>query len=70
MKEQPLVGITYELIFQMFNTLILLAILGLIVYGIYFITSRVKNKNKEENRIIELENRIKELEDKINNDKI
>ncbi|WP_042274160.1 hypothetical protein [[Clostridium] dakarense] len=70
MKGQSLVGITYELIFQIFNTLILLAILVLIVYVIYFITSRVKNKNKGENRIVELENRIKELEDKINNNKI
>ncbi|MGX4599893.1 hypothetical protein [Faecalimicrobium sp. JNUCC 81] len=70
MKEEPLVGITYELIFQIFNTIILLAISVLIIYGIYFITSRVKNKNKGDNRIIELENRIKELEDKINNDKI
>lgn len=70
MKGQPLVGITYELIFQIFNTLILLAILVLIIYCIYFITSRVKNKHKGENRIAELENRIKKLEDKIKNNKI
>ena len=70
MKGQPLVGITYELIFQIFNTLILLAILVLIIYGIYFIISRVKNKHKGENRIDELENRIKKLEDKIKNNKI
>lgn len=70
MNIKPLIGITYELIFQIINTLIFLGILILIVYGVYCLISRLKNKNKYENRITELESKIEKLEKKIDNNKI
>lgn len=70
MEIKPLVGISYELIFQIFNSLVVLAILILIVYGIYCLISKFKGKKKYENKIVELENKLKELEDKIDSNKM
>ena len=67
MELKPLIGISYELIFQIFNTILVLAILILIIYMIYNFIDKVINKNKYQNRIIELESKVKELENKINN---
>ena len=67
MELKPLIGISYELIFQLFNTILVLAILILIIYIIYNFIDKVINKNKYQNRIIELESKVKELENKINN---
>lgn len=62
MNIKPLIGISYELIFQIINTLLFSGILILIVYGVYCLTSRLKNKNKYEKRITELESKIEKLE--------
>ena len=70
MELKPLIGISYELIFQLFNTILVLAILILIIYIIYKFIDKVINKNKYQNRIIELESKVKELENKINNNKV
>lgn len=70
MELKPLIGISYELIFQIFNTILILAILILIIYMIYNFIDKVINKNKYQNRIIELESKVKELENKINNNKV
>ncbi|WP_270647631.1 hypothetical protein [Paeniclostridium hominis] len=70
MELKPLIGISYELIFQIFNTILVLAILILIIYMIYNLIGKVINKNKYQNRIIELESKVKELENKINNNKV
>ncbi|MFR9070453.1 MAG: hypothetical protein ACLVIU_08845 [Paraclostridium sp.] len=70
MELKPLIGISYELIFQLFNTILVLAILILIIYMIYNFIDKVINKNKYQNRIIELESKVKELENKINNNKV
>lgn len=70
MELKPLIGISYELIFQIFNTILVLAILILIIYIIYNFIDKVINKNKYQNRIIELESKVKELENKINNNKV
>lgn len=70
MELKPLIGISYELIFQIFNTILVLAILILIIYMIYNFIDKVINKNKYQNRIIELESKVKELENKINNNKV
>ena len=67
MELKPLIGVSYELIFQIFNTILVLAILILIIYMIYNFIDKVINKNKYKNRIIELESKVKELENKINN---
>lgn len=70
MELKPLIGVSYELIFQIFNTILILAILILIIYMIYNFIDKVINKNKYQNRIIELESKVKELENKINNNKV
>ncbi|GAA0864050.1 hypothetical protein [Paraclostridium tenue] len=70
MEIKPLIGISYELIFQIFNAILILAILILIIYMIYNFIDKVVNKNKYQNRIIELESKVKELENKINNNKV
>lgn len=70
MELKPLIGVSYELIFQIFNTILVLAILILIIYMIYNFIDKVINKNKYKNRIIELESKVKELENKINNNKV
>ena len=70
MELKPLIGVSYELIFQIFNTILILAILILIIYMIYNFIDKVINKNKYKNRIIELESKVKELENKINNNKV
>ncbi|MBC8632744.1 hypothetical protein H8697_13730 [[Eubacterium] tenue] len=70
MELKPLIGISYELIFQIFNTILILAILILIIYMICNFINKVINKNKYQNRIIELESKVKELENKINNNKV
>lgn len=70
MELKPLIGISYELIFQLFNTILVLAILILIIYIIYNFIDKVINKNKYQNRIIELESKVKELENKINNNRV
>lgn len=70
MELKPLIGVSYELIFQIFNAIFSLAILILIIYMIYNFIDKVINKNKYQNRIIELESKVKELENKINNNKV
>lgn len=70
MELKPLIGVSYELIFQIFNTILILAILILIIYMIYNFIDKVIYKNKYKNRIIELESKVKELENKINNNKV
>lgn len=70
MELKSLIGVSYELIFQIFNTILILAILILIIYMIYNLINKVINKNKYQNRIIELESKVKELENKINNNKV
>ena len=70
MELKPLIGVSYELIFQIFNTILILAILILIIYIIYNFIDKVINKNKYQNRIIELESKVKELENKINNNRV
>lgn len=62
----PLITISYELIFQVLNTIIFLGILIFIIYIIFNFFKRLKNKNKYESKIIELECKINELENKIN----
>ncbi|MGL5755517.1 MAG: hypothetical protein ACRCYC_09355 [Paraclostridium sp.] len=64
MDAEPLIGISYELIFQIFNTLLIFIILGVIGYGIYCLIAGAKYKKKYENKIIELEKEIKELQEK------
>lgn len=51
MELKPLIGVSYELIFQIFNTILILAILILIIYIIYNFIDKVINKNKYQNRI-------------------
>ena len=70
MELKPLIGISYELVFQLFNTILVLAILILIIYMIYNFIDKVMNKNKCQNRIVELESKVKELKNKINNNKV
>ncbi|MGL4913984.1 MAG: hypothetical protein ACRC3Y_16300 [Romboutsia sp.] len=65
MDIKPLIGISYELIFQIFNTIFILVILLFIMYGIYRFINNIKGENKYENRIIDLESKIKELENEI-----
>ena len=44
MDIKPLIGISYELIFQLFNTILILGILIFIVYGIYSFIKNLKVK--------------------------
>ncbi|MEN2256309.1 hypothetical protein AAIB48_00435 (plasmid) [Paraclostridium benzoelyticum] len=67
MEIKPLIGVSYELIFQIFNTIIILGIFIFIVCLIFNFSSKLINKNKYENKIIELENKINNLENKLGN---
>ncbi len=67
MESGSLVSVSFELIFQIVNTLIILVIPILIIYGIYRIIIKISNKSKYEIEINKLEQRIKDLEDKIDN---
>jgi hypothetical protein len=64
---KPLIGISYELIFQIFNTILILGILIFIVYAIFNFLKKLKYKSKYENKIRELEYKINDLENKIHN---
>ena len=67
MESGSLVSVSFELIFQIVNTLIILVIPILIIYGIYRIIIKISNKSKYEIEINKLEQRINDLEDKIDN---
>lgn len=67
MEFKPLIGISYELIFQIFNTIFILGILIFIVCSIFSFSKKSKYKNEYENKIRELEIKINDLENKINN---
>lgn len=43
---QPLIGFSYEFIFQIINTIILLGIFLFSIYIIFFLFKKVNNKNK------------------------
>lgn len=58
MDIKPLIGVSYELIFQIFNTIIVLGIFVFIVYLIFNFSSKLINKNKYENKINNLENKL------------
>ncbi len=66
---KPLIGISYELIFQIFNTILILGILIFVIYIIFNFSKRLNHKNKYENKITELECKINELENKINDNR-
>nr|WP_317333475.1 hypothetical protein [uncultured Romboutsia sp.] len=63
---KPLIGISYEFIFQIFNTIIILGVLIFIVCVIFNLLKKLKYKNKYENKIRELEIKVNDLENKIN----
>ncbi|MBO3445892.1 hypothetical protein [Clostridium sp. CCUG 7971] len=66
MDLKPMIGISYELLFQIFNTILILGIVFFIIYVIFNFFKNLKYKNKYENRIAELEHKINNLENKIN----
>lgn len=65
MDSKPLISVSYELFFQIFNTILVLAILIFIIYIIFTFYKKLTSKNKYENKIKELENKVNYLENKI-----
>lgn len=65
MDSKPLISVSYELFFQIFNTILVLAILIFIIYIIFTFCKKLTSKNKYENKIKELENKVNYLENKI-----
>ncbi|GAA0104115.1 hypothetical protein UT300013_07370 [Paraclostridium sordellii] len=66
MDSKPLISVSYELFFQIFNTILVLSILIFIIYIIFTFCKKLTSKNKYENKIKELENKVNYLENKIN----
>lgn len=65
---RPVVSVSYELIFQILNTILILGILILIINLIYKFIKKLKLREKEESRVRELEYKVSELENKIYKD--
>lgn len=62
---KPLIGVSYELIFQIINTILATMILIFIVYGVYLLLKKLSGSSSRKNKIDKLEKRIEELERKI-----